>query len=63
MGTLQSALAFWGITPLFFTVFLSLSIPTADASSALPRVGRTPHICACLFSMVVLTPRLPHRSG
>lgn len=24
MGTLQSALAFWGITPLFFTIFLSL---------------------------------------
>lgn len=63
MGTLQSALAFWGITPLFFTVFLSLSIPIADASSALPRVGRTPRICACLFSMVVLTPGLPHRSG
>lgn len=47
----------------YFSPFSSLSIPIADASSALPRVGRTPRICACLFSMVVLTPGLPHRSG
>lgn len=60
IGTLRSVLAFWGIIPLFFTIFLYFPIPAADASSALPRVGRIPHGSAHSFSMVVLTPGLPH---